>query len=49
MKNSINLKSIGIGLSLRKKRVETHGGSISVKGELEKGRIFNIIFLKVIV
>lgn len=48
-KNSINPKSIGIGLSLSKKIMEAHGGSINVKGELEKGTIFNIIFLKVIV
>ena len=48
-KNSINPKSIGIGLSLSKKIMEAHGGSINVKSELEKGTIFNIIFLKVIV
>ena len=48
-KNSINPKSIGIGLSLSKKIIEAHGGSISVKSKLEKGTIFNIIFLKVIV
>ena len=29
--------------------MEAHGGSINVKSELEKGTIFNIIFLKVIV
>ena len=48
-KNSINPKSIGIGLSLSKKIIEAHGGSINVKSKLEKGTIFNIIFLKVIV
>ncbi len=48
-KNSINPKSVGIGLSLSKKIIEAHGGSISVKSKLEKGTIFNIIFLKVIV
>ena len=49
VKNSINPKSVGIGLSLSKKIIEAHGGSISVKSKLEKGTIFNIIFLKVIV
>ena len=48
-KNSINPKSIGIGLSLSKKIIEAHGGSISVESELKKGTIFNIMFLKVIV
>ena len=48
-KNSINPKSVGIGLSLSKKIIEAHGGSINVKSKLEKGTIFNIIFLKVIV
>ena len=48
-KNSINPKSIGIGLSLSKKIIEAHGGSITAESELGKGTIFNIILLKVIV
>ena len=48
-KNSINPKSIGIGLSLSKKIIEAHGGSITAKSEIEKGTSFNIIFLKVII
>ena len=44
-KNSINPKSIGIGLSLSKKIIEAHGGSITAKSEIEKGTSFNIIFL----
>lgn len=48
-KNSINPKSIGIGLSLSKKIIEAHGGSITVESELGKGTSFNIIFLKVII
>ncbi|WP_195987321.1 HAMP domain-containing sensor histidine kinase [Clostridium sp. D53t1_180928_C8] len=45
-KNSINPKSIGIGLSLSKKIIEANGGSITVESELGKGTIFSIIFLK---
>lgn len=48
-KNSINPKSIGIGLSLSKKIIEAHGGNISVESELGKGTTFSIIFLKVII
>lgn len=48
-KNSINPKSIGIGLSLSKKIIEAHGGSITAESNLGKGTSFNIIFLKVIV
>lgn len=48
-KNSINPKSIGIGLSLSKKIIEAHGGSITAESDLGKGTSFNIIFLKVIV
>ena len=48
-KNSINPKSIGIGLSLSKKIIEAHGGSIAVESEIGKGTSFNIIFLKVII
>ena len=48
-KSSINPKSVGIGLSLSKKIIEAYGGSISVKSKHEKGTIFNIIFLKVII
>ncbi|MEN8077825.1 HAMP domain-containing sensor histidine kinase [Clostridioides difficile] len=48
-KNSINPKSIGIGLSLSKKIIEAHGGSIAVESELGKGTAFSIIFLKGII
>lgn len=48
-KNSINPKSIGIGLSLSKKIIEAHGGSITAESGLGKGTSFNIIFLKVII
>lgn len=48
-KNSINPKSIGIGLSLSKKIIEAHGGNISVESELGKGTTFSIIFLKGII
>lgn len=48
-KNSINSKSIEIWLSLSKKIIEAHGGSITAKSEIEKGTSFNIIFLKVII
>lgn len=48
-KNSINPKSIGIGLSLSKKIIEAHGGSITVESELGKGTAFSIIFLKGII
>lgn len=48
-KNSINPKSIGIGLSLSKKIIEAHGGSITAESDLGKGTSFNIIFLKVII
>ena len=48
-KNSINPKSIGIGLSLSKKIIEAHGGSIAVESEIGKGMNFTITLLKVIV
>ena len=48
-KNSINPNSIGIGLSLSKKIIEAHGGSITAESDLGKGTSFNIIFLKVII
>lgn len=48
-KNSINPKSIGIGLSLSKKIIEANGGSITVESELGNGTIFSIIFLKGII
>lgn len=48
-KNSINPKSIGIGLSLSKKIIEAHGGSITAESDIGKGTSFNIIFLKVII
>lgn len=48
-KNSINPKSIGIGLSLSKKIIEAHGGSITVESELGKGTAFSIIFLKAVI
>lgn len=48
-KNSINPKSIGIGLSLSKKIIEAHGGSIAVESEIGKGTNFTITLLKVIV
>ena len=48
-KNSINPKSIGIGLSLSKKIIEAHDGSIAVESEIGKGTNFTITLLKVIV
>lgn len=48
-KNSINPKSIGIGLSLSKKIIEAHGGSIAVESEIGKGTNFTITLLKLIV
>lgn len=48
-KNSINPKSIGIGLSLSRKIVEAHGGSINVESKLGVGTTFHITFLKVVV
>lgn len=48
-KNSINPKSIGIGLSLSKKIIEAHDGSIAVESEIGKGKNFTITLLKVIV
>lgn len=48
-KNSINPKSIGIGLSLSKKIIEAHGGSIAVESDIGKGTNFTITLLKVIV
>lgn len=48
-KNSINPRSIGIGLSLSRKIIEAHGGNIKVDSELGKRTSFNITFLKSIV
>ena len=45
----INPKSIGIGLSLSKKIIEAHDGSIAVESEIGKGTNFTITLLKVIV
>lgn len=45
-KNSINPKSIGIGLSLSKKIIEAHEGNIVVESKLGEGATFYITFLK---
>ena len=46
-KNSLNPKSIGIGLSLSKKIIESHNGSIVAESEVLVGTTFYITFLKV--
>lgn len=48
-KNSLNPKSIGIGLSLSKKIIEAHNGNIVVESEVRVGTTFYITFLKVVV
>lgn len=47
--NSINPTSIGIGLSLSKKIVEAHDGSIVADSKIGKGSTFLITFLKGVV
>lgn len=44
--NTINPKSIGIGLSLSKNIIENNGGDIKVESTLGKGSKFTIVFLK---
>lgn len=47
--NSTNPESIGIGLALSKKIIESQGGSIVVSSEIGVGTEFNITFLKTII
>lgn len=47
--NSTNPESIGIGLALSKKIIESQGGSIVVSSEVGIGTEFNITFLKTII
>lgn len=44
--NSLNPTSIGIGLSLSKKIIESHSGSIVVDSEVGRGSKFLVTFLK---
>ena len=44
--DSINPRSIGIGLSLSRRIIEGHGGSISVESQVGRGTTFSIVFLK---
>ncbi|WP_084758949.1 ATP-binding protein [Clostridium disporicum] len=48
-KNSINPKSIGIGLSLSKKIIEAYNGSVVAESEVGVGTTFYITFLKLVV
>ncbi|WP_234123666.1 HAMP domain-containing sensor histidine kinase [Clostridium hydrogenum] len=47
--NSTNPESIGIGLALSKRIIESEGGSIVVRSELGVGTEFKITFLKTII
>lgn len=47
--NSTNPTSIGIGLSLSKRIIESQNGSINVESEIKKGTKFNITFLKTVI
>lgn len=47
--NSINPESIGIGLALSKKIIESQGGSIVVSSKVGVGTEFSITFLKTII